>query len=91
VNGGPGPSGRLRHHELCFGCGQQNLFVTGRLEVELLAPAPVGAFVDLTADVESTEGRKVTLVATASGEDGRPLARGRSVFLESAAGGSAAS
>jgi acyl-coenzyme A thioesterase PaaI-like protein len=106
---------RLAHHELCFGCGQANLFglqlelthapdgVEGRffvkqdhqgpegfahagvmtaaleeaialaagrrptrLSVELMAPAPVGAFVQVRAD---------GLSATASDEEGRVLAR----------------
>jgi acyl-coenzyme A thioesterase PaaI-like protein len=105
----------LAHHDLCFGCGQANLFglqlelvrsaggVEGRffvkqdhqgpegsahvgvltaaleeaialaagrrptrLSVELVAPAPVGAFVRARADASS---------ATASDEDGRVLAR----------------
>ena len=91
----------LHHHDLCFGCGQANLFglqlelvrtaggVEGRffvkqdhqgpegfahagvltaaleeaiaLAVELVAPAPVGAFVRVTADASS---------ATASNEGG---------------------
>jgi len=106
---------RLAHHELCFGCGQANLFglqlelsqaadgVEGRffvkqdhqgppgfahagvltaaledaialaagrrparLSVELVAPAPVGAFVRVSADASS---------ATASDEEGQVLAR----------------
>ena len=107
---------RLAHHDLCFGCGQANLFglqveaerfpdgrVEGRffvkqdhqgpegfahagvltaaleeaialaarrrptrLSVELMAPAPVGAFVHVRADASS---------ATASNEQGQVLAR----------------
>jgi acyl-coenzyme A thioesterase PaaI-like protein len=127
---------RIRHHELCFGCGQSNLFglqielerrteggvegrffvkqdhqgppgfahggviaaaldeamalllhgqgtyaLTGRLEIELQAPAPVGSFVELEADVESVEGRRLTMTATASGEDGT-LATARGTFVE---------
>jgi acyl-coenzyme A thioesterase PaaI-like protein len=127
---------RIRHHELCFGCGQSNLFglqielerraeggvegrffvkqdhqgppgfahggviaaaldeamalllhgqgthaLTGRLEIELHAPAPVGSFVELEADVESAEGRRLALTATASGEDGT-LATARGTFVE---------
>ncbi|MGH2783230.1 MAG: PaaI family thioesterase, partial [Thermoleophilaceae bacterium] len=100
---------RVRHHDLCFGCGQANLFglqmevepvagggvagrffvkqdhqgppgyahggllataldeamalllheqgtlaLTGRLEIDLLAPAPVGAFVDVSARIEES-------------------------------------
>jgi acyl-coenzyme A thioesterase PaaI-like protein len=126
---------RIRHHDLCFGCGQANLFglqlelerraeggvagrffvkqdhqgppgyahggviaaaldeamslvlhdegtyaLTGRLEVDLEAPAPVGSFVELEADVESAEARKLTLTATATGDDG-PLARARGTFV----------
>jgi acyl-coenzyme A thioesterase PaaI-like protein len=123
----------LTHHDLCFGCGQANLFglqvelerrqdgsvagrffvkqdhqgppghahggivgaaldeamalaagepeapaITARLEVDLRAPAPVGAFVDLEARVEPGPGRRRQgrawarvdgeLVAEASGE-----------------------
>ena len=110
-----GASARLHHHDLCFGCGQANLFglqlelsqaaggVEGRffvkqdhqgpegfahagvltaaleeaialaagrrptrLSVELMAPAPVGAFVHVRADASS---------ATASDEQGEVLAR----------------
>ena len=125
----------VRHHELCFGCGQANLFglqlelsrrpeggvagrffvkqdhqgppgyahggviataldeamslllhgqgtfaVTGRLEVELNTPAPVGSFVEVEADVEAVEGRKLLLRATASGQ-GETLAAARATFL----------
>jgi acyl-coenzyme A thioesterase PaaI-like protein len=115
------PDPRLSHHDLCFGCGQANLFglqlelerapgggVEGRffvkqdhqgppgvahagvltaaledamslasgrsperLDVELLAPAPVGTFVTLRALGSS---------ATASNEDGRVLARAEGTF-----------
>ena len=106
---------RVAHHDLCFGCGQANLFglqlelsqaadgVEGRffvkqdhqgppgfahagvltaaleeaialaagrrptlLSVELVAPAPVGAFVRVRANASS---------ATASDEEGQVLAR----------------
>jgi acyl-coenzyme A thioesterase PaaI-like protein len=104
----------LRHHDLCFGCGQANLFglqleltrtgdgvegrffvkqdhqgpdgnahpgvlataleealslagaaPTGRVELELVEPAPVGTFVRVSADAARAE---------AVGEDGRRLA-----------------
>ncbi len=126
---------RIRHHELCFGCGQSNLFglqielervpeggvkgrffvkqdhqgppgyahggviaaaldeamallihdqgtyaLTGRLEVELKAPAAVGSFVQVEADVESAEGRTLTLAAIASGDPGT-VATGRGTFV----------
>jgi len=131
-----GKDERLRHHDLCFGCGQANLFglqlelerrpeggvagrffvkqdhqgppgyahggvmaaaldeamslvlhdqgthaLTGHLEIELRAPAPVGSFVELEADVESVEGRTLTLAASASGDDGT-LATARGTFVE---------
>jgi acyl-coenzyme A thioesterase PaaI-like protein len=126
---------RILHHELCFGCGQQNLFglqlelerraeggvagrffvkqdhqgppgyahggviaaaldeamslvlhdqgtyaLTGRLEVSLEAPAPVGSFVHVEADVESADERKLTLEATALG-DGQTLATAHGTFV----------
>jgi acyl-coenzyme A thioesterase PaaI-like protein len=127
---------RLVHHDLCFGCGQANLFglqleverrsgggvagrffvkqdhqgppgyvhggvlataldeamalllyadetfaLTGRLEVELVAPAPVGTFVQVEAALEEAEGRKLRLRASARGEDGGELAVARGVFV----------
>jgi acyl-coenzyme A thioesterase PaaI-like protein len=126
---------RIRHHDLCFGCGQSNLFglqlelerraeggvggrffvkqdhqgppgyahggviataldeamslvlhdqgthaLTRKLEIDLKAPAPVGSYVELEADVESTESRTLILTATALGEGG-PLATARGVFV----------
>jgi acyl-coenzyme A thioesterase PaaI-like protein len=127
---------RLVHHDLCFGCGQANLFglqlelepapdggvagrffvkqdhqgppgyahggvlaaaldeamalllfaegtfaLTGRLEIELLAPAPVGAFVSVSARLESAAERTLRLVAEAAGEDGERLATARGTFV----------
>jgi acyl-coenzyme A thioesterase PaaI-like protein len=126
---------RLSHHDLCFGCGQANLFglqleleqrddgsvggrffvkqdhqgppghahggilataldeamallvhaegihaVTASLTIDLKAPAPVGAFVDLEARVESREGRRLELSASATGESGE-IARSRGTFV----------
>jgi acyl-coenzyme A thioesterase PaaI-like protein len=126
---------RLSHHDLCFGCGQANLFglqlelerrpeggvagrffvkqdhqgppgyahggviasaldeamalllhdegtlaLTGRLEVDLSAPAPVGTYVQVEADVEAVEGRRVHVAASASGEGG-PVATARGTFV----------
>jgi acyl-coenzyme A thioesterase PaaI-like protein len=126
---------RIRHHELCFGCGQANLFglqlelepderggvsgrffvkqdhqgppgyahggviaaaldeamsllvhgegqmaLTGRLEIDLLAPAPVGAFVEVRAELEGSEGRRLLLTAGAS-VDGGEVARARGTFV----------
>jgi acyl-coenzyme A thioesterase PaaI-like protein len=127
---------RIRHHELCFGCGEANLFglqlelepaadggvegrffvkqdhqgppgyahggvvaaaldeamalllhgegtfaLTGRLEIDLLAPAPVGAFVQVSARLEGVEERKLRLAAEAAGEDGERLAAARGTFV----------
>jgi acyl-coenzyme A thioesterase PaaI-like protein len=125
---------RIRHHDLCFGCGQSNLFglqlelelagggvegrffvkqdhqgppgyahggviaaaldeamallvhaegqmaLTGRLEIDLLAPAPVGAFVDVRASRAGEEGRRMTLESSASVE-GEDVARARGTFV----------
>jgi acyl-coenzyme A thioesterase PaaI-like protein len=126
----------LRHHDLCFGCGQANLFglqlelepaagggvegrffvkqdhqgppgyahggvisaaldeamallvfergtfaVTGRLELDLLAPAPVGTFVQVSARLEEEGERTLALAAEAAGEDGRRLAVARGTFV----------
>jgi acyl-coenzyme A thioesterase PaaI-like protein len=127
---------RLLHHDLCFGCGQANLFglqleleqspdggvdgrffvkqdhqgppgyahggviaaaldeamalvllaestpaVTARLEVDLLAPAPVGTFVRVDARLEESDARALRLRARARSEDGDELAVGRGVFV----------
>src|ERR687896_1477440 len=125
----------LRHHDLCFGCGQANLFglqlelersgdgvegrffvkqdhqgppgyahggvmaaaldetmalllfergtfaVTGRLEVDLVAPAPVGTFVRVSARLEEKGERTLTLAAEATGEAGERLAAARGTFV----------
>jgi acyl-coenzyme A thioesterase PaaI-like protein len=129
---------RIAHHDLCFGCGQANLFglqlevesrsnakVAGRffvkqdhqgppgcahggvlaaaldeamalllfsqgrdartvrLEVDLVAPAPVGEFVLVEAELQGAEGRELVLAARASApEDGRDLATARGTFAE---------
>ena len=120
----------ITHHELCFGCGQANLFglqlelardgdrVTGRffakqdhqgppgvvhggivataldeamallvhdsdinaltrrLEVDLLRPAPIGTFLNVSAWIAN----ELTLEAELEA-DGRVVARGRGVFV----------
>jgi acyl-coenzyme A thioesterase PaaI-like protein len=128
---------RLAHHDLCFGCGQANLFglqleaeptsdggvegrffvkqdhqgpegyahggvlgaaldeamalvlrargalaLTARLEVDLLAPAPVGTFVRVEANLEASDEGKLHLRASATGDDGKELARARGIFVE---------
>jgi acyl-coenzyme A thioesterase PaaI-like protein len=55
--------------------------VTGRLEIELLAPAPVGTFVRVSARLEEDGGRTLSLAAEAAGEDGRRLAAARGTFV----------
>ena len=55
--------------------------LTGRLEVDLVAPAPVGTFVQVEAALEEAEGRKLRLRASARGEDGGELAVARGVFV----------
>jgi acyl-coenzyme A thioesterase PaaI-like protein len=130
---------RIRHHELCFGCGQANLFGlqlelerrpeggvsgrffvkqdhqgppgyahggviaaaldeamalllhdqgrftrTGRLEVELHAPAPIGTFVTVAADVDRVEDSRIHVSATAASAERpeTPLASARGTFVE---------
>lgn len=128
---------RLSHHELCFGCGQANLFglqlelsrrpeggvagrffvkqdhqgppgyahggviataldeamsllvhqrgrlaLTGRLEVDLLAPVPVGTFVLVSADVSEVDGRRIFVEAAAHDEAGKALGQARGTFVE---------
>jgi len=129
---------RIFHHDLCFGCGQANLFglqlelepradggvegrffvkqdhqgrpgfahrgvlaaaldeamalllhgqgtfgLDGRLEVEYLASAPVGAFVTVRARaLESREAGVVVEADAATGND--QLARARGTFIPSA-------
>jgi acyl-coenzyme A thioesterase PaaI-like protein len=123
----------ITHHELCFGCGQANLFglqleaeidgrelrgrvflkqdhqgppgvahggvvscvldeamalllhglgertLTSRLEVDLLAPAPIGTIVSVRAWIDADDGRRLTLGAEVSGE--KELARGAGTFV----------
>jgi len=57
--------------------------LTARLEVDLLAPAPVGTFVRVEAGVEESDGSPLRLRAAASSEDGRELAVARGVFVRS--------
>jgi acyl-coenzyme A thioesterase PaaI-like protein len=125
----------INHHELCFGCGQANLFglqlelerdgkrargrffvkqdhqgppgvahggivsaaldeamallvhdeeipaVTERLEIVLEKPAPVGAFLELEAQVVERERRRLLLRAEAKA-DGQRVARAVGVFVK---------
>jgi acyl-coenzyme A thioesterase PaaI-like protein len=131
----------IRHHDLCFGCGQANLFglqlevsrseegvagrffvkqdhqgppgyahggviataldeamalllfdrgtfaLTGRLEVELKAPAPLGTFVQVTARLEEEGERALRLTAEATTEEGRALAAATGTFIRVQPGG----
>jgi acyl-coenzyme A thioesterase PaaI-like protein len=56
--------------------------LTRRLEVELLAPVPVGVFVRVEAAIESREGDRLQLRATARtvGEDAREVATAAGEF-----------
>jgi acyl-coenzyme A thioesterase PaaI-like protein len=133
----PSPE-RLSHHDLCFGCGQANLFglqlelerrpeggvagrffvkqdhqgppgyahggvmaaaleeamalllhgqgtiaLTSRLQVELHAPAPIGTFVTVAADVDQLEDSRIHVTATAASAErpGTPLATARGTFV----------
>jgi acyl-coenzyme A thioesterase PaaI-like protein len=57
--------------------------MTGRLEVDLLAPTPVGTFVRLEAGIERREGDRLVAWATAglADEETEPLAKARGVFV----------
>jgi acyl-coenzyme A thioesterase PaaI-like protein len=55
--------------------------LTARLEVDLLAPAPVGAFVRVEAGLEASDARTLRLRARARNEDGDELAVARGVFV----------
>jgi acyl-coenzyme A thioesterase PaaI-like protein len=57
------------------------LAMTGRMEIDLLAPAPVGTFVTLRASVDGADERKLRLTAEASGEAGDRLATARGTFV----------
>jgi acyl-coenzyme A thioesterase PaaI-like protein len=58
------------------------LALTGRLEVDLLAPAPVGTFVRMSARLEEEGERSLRLVAEAAGDDGRRLAAAKGTFVK---------
>jgi acyl-coenzyme A thioesterase PaaI-like protein len=55
--------------------------LTARLEVDLLAPAPVGTFVRVEAGLEESDARTLRLRARARSEDGGELAVARGVFV----------
>ena len=55
--------------------------VTRRLEVQLLAPAPIGEFVRVEANFTDRDERKLSLRASAFGADDAMLAEAQAVFL----------
>jgi acyl-coenzyme A thioesterase PaaI-like protein len=55
--------------------------VTRRLEVELLAPAPVGAFVRVEAQIADRDETELSLRARAHAADGTLLAEAQAEFL----------
>jgi uncharacterized protein (TIGR00369 family) len=62
--------------------------LTRRLEVDLLRPAPVGAFVAVRAWIESGEGGRVEAAAELRGEGDEVLARARGTFARMPSAGS---
>lgn len=65
---------RLEGREI--GEGEEIWCVTGRLEVDYLAPTPIDRPVELRARIEEVSGRKTTVDCTLS-SDGTVCARGR--------------
>jgi acyl-coenzyme A thioesterase PaaI-like protein len=57
--------------------------MTGRLEVDLVAPIPVGVFVRLEAGIERREGDRLVAWASAglAHEEAEPLAKARGVLV----------
>ena len=56
--------------------------LTAGLEVSLLAPVPVGSFVDVTAAIDRRDGRRLELTATATGgDDAKVVATARGTFV----------
>jgi acyl-coenzyme A thioesterase PaaI-like protein len=61
--------------------GEGTFALTRRLEIDLLAPAPVGAFVSVSARVEDEAERTLTLAAEAAGDHGKRLAAAKGTFV----------
>ena len=63
--------------------GEGEVHLTGRLEVDFRAPAPVGSFVAVEAGVERREDGKAWVLGRAVlEEDGVVVAEGRSLLVE---------
>ena len=61
---------------------QGALALTARFEVELLAPVPIGTFVEVEAAIEEEQGRRLLLAAEATAQDGgETLARARGTLV----------
>jgi acyl-coenzyme A thioesterase PaaI-like protein len=63
---------------------REALAYSARLEIDLREPAPVGAYVEVAARVERSEGRKHWAAAELRGEDSRLVGSARGVFIEPA-------
>jgi acyl-coenzyme A thioesterase PaaI-like protein len=63
---------------------REALAYTAGLEVELRAPAPVGAYVEVAARVERREGRKRWAAGELRGDDAQLIAAGRALYVEPA-------
>jgi acyl-coenzyme A thioesterase PaaI-like protein len=54
---------------------------TRSIALELNAPAPVGTFVRVTAQIDGRGGRRIEVSSSATGDDERPLAEARATFV----------
>jgi acyl-coenzyme A thioesterase PaaI-like protein len=54
--------------------------LTTGLEIRLRAPVPIGTFVEVSAEIEQREGRRIELLATAR-NDGKEVATARGTFV----------
>jgi acyl-coenzyme A thioesterase PaaI-like protein len=60
--------------------GSEIRALTRRLEVDLLAPVPVGTFLHVRAQVEERTATRLVVHADGHDDDAKPLARARGVF-----------
>ena len=63
---------------------REALAYTANLELRLQAPAPVGTYVEVSARVERSEGRKRWATAELRGEGGRIVGTARGLYIEPA-------